>query len=135
MLRQWFNWLVLSCFILHVALYCSTSHFTGKPLTQLEQLLGGEEADAQEADDSSPIQLMLLEYLDLIEDFPRAETAKPQNAKASTSIKLGTRPVQQKPVANLTQAVSASRYILIPYSPQNFLLSEYHGYLFRFTPF
>ena len=135
MFRQWFNWLVLSCFIAHVALYCSTSHFTGKPLTQLEELVEEHYAEAQEEEDSSPIQLMLLEYLDLIEDFPRAETAKPQNTKTSTSIKLGTRPVQQKPIPTFAQAVYAIWYIPLAYSPQHFLLSEYHGYLFRFTLF
>lgn len=135
MIRRWFNWLVLSCFILHVALYFSTSHVAGKSMIQLEELLEGPSSGEGLAEDDSPIDLMLQEYLDLIEDFPRTETSKPSHKGATSVYQTNIKPILQKTASPFLQAGYSIAYTCAPYRPLHFLLSEYHGYLFRFKPF
>ncbi|PKV76021.1 hypothetical protein [Pontibacter ramchanderi] len=134
-MKRWFNWFVLSCFILHVALYFSTFHVAGKSMIQLEELLEGPSSGEGIAEDDSPIDLMLQEYLDLIEDFPRTDTSKPSHKGAIALYKSILKPLPQKPESLLLQAGYSITYTCGDYQPLNFLLSEYHGYLFRFKPF
>lgn len=135
MIRKWFNWLVLSCFILHVALYFSTSHVAGKSIIQLEELLEDRDSGEGIAEDDSPIDLMLQEYLDLIEDFPRTETSKPTHKGAGSVYQTTLKPVLKSTAAPFQMEGFSISNSCTPYRPLNFLLSEYHGYLFRFKPF
>ena len=134
-MRRWFNWFVLSCFILHVALYFSTFHVAGKSMIQLEELLEGPSSGEGIAEDDSPIDLMLQEYLDLIEDFPRTDTSKPSHKGANSVYQASHKPLPQHSESSFLQDGFAITYTCAAYRPLKFLLSEYHGYLFRFKPF
>ena len=126
---------MLSCFILHVALYFSTSHVAGKSLSQLEELFEGPSSGESVEEDESPINLMLQEYIDLIEDFPRTDTSKPSHKGANSVYQNTLKPVLKKIEAPFLQEgyFISNSYTL--YRPLKFLLSDYHGYLFRFKPF
>lgn len=134
-MKRWFNWFVISCFILHVGLYFSTSHVAGKSMIPLEDLLEGPSSGESVAEDESPINLMLQEYLDLIEDFPRTESPKPSHKGANSVYQTNLKPVPPKTDTPFLQEWYSITDSYTSYRPLTFLLSEYHGYLFRFKPF
>lgn len=134
-MKRCFNWFVLFGFILYVVLYFSTAHFAGKSMVQLEEFFESHDGEVAVAEDDSPIDLMLLEYLDLIEDFPRTDTSKPSH-KGATSVYQNTlKPVLQKAVGALAPRGHVIPCTCTVYSPLHFSLSDYYGFLFRLTPF
>ncbi|MFT2008527.1 hypothetical protein ACMA1I_07615 [Pontibacter sp. 13R65] len=130
MFWQRFNWLILSLFIIQA--FLPAKHFVNSAFHYSQPAFVSGAIAHQEEDDASPLELMFEEYLDFIEELPKKDLGRVGKTR---TVKLLPEPLLKQVYAASLQHFISKASIPLAYKPMGFLLSEYHGYLFRLTPF
>ncbi|WP_187263523.1 hypothetical protein [Pontibacter beigongshangensis] len=125
-----FNWLILTFFIIQA--FLPPKHFLNSALYNSLPDNTSDIVAQQEEEDASPLELMLEEYLEFIEESLRKDLGR---VGKSRSVKLVSEAIQKKVDTTSLQHFIPVAGTPLAYNPLGFLLSEYHGYLFRLTPF
>ncbi|TXK33768.1 hypothetical protein FVR03_18875 [Pontibacter qinzhouensis] len=125
-----FNWLILSFFIIQA--FLPPKHFVNSAFYNPQPVFVSDAVAQQEEEDASPLELMLEEYLELIEESPRKDLGRVGKTR---SVKLVPEAILNKVDTGPSRHFTPSAGTPLAYKALGFLLSEYHGYLFRLTPF
>ncbi|MFB9862170.1 hypothetical protein [Rufibacter immobilis] len=126
MIQRWFCWLLLACFSIHVGFSIKSAEDVGHGLG----FVCSTQKSTPDADKgTAPLSLMLEGYFDLLEDVPRVEY------NLRSIIKVACKAAVIKPLQALEVMLPHLLHNSLGYLPQRFVLSEYHAFIFRLTPF
>ena len=134
MLRQWFCWFVLTCFIIHVACNIHPQH--EEPLSSVSShaAVPGLPKKNPGAQPFFAVEL-LEEHHTFFDDLSRSERSKSRSSSCRNQRKLQSTQGWQQFLELLVLREPTAPATHIFYKPLNFVLSEYHGFIFRLTPF
>ncbi|MBC3539861.1 hypothetical protein H7U12_09215 [Rufibacter sp. H-1] len=126
MIQRWFCWLLLACFSIHAGFGIKAAEDAGEPLGFVWASPTGSPESVK---GTAPLLLILEGYLDLLEDVPRVEY------NFRSFVKVSCKAAVKVPVQAQGLRLPHLLHTSLAYLPQRFVLSEYHGFIFRLTPF